>query len=140
MSGADSGRWQMLRAARVETAPDAADPRLRGRTYSIPFQEVWQAVLELVLSQPHWIILGADDTAGVITVETPVPVFGSAHDLTIRVTLDRNAQTRVDAISRTRSGKAGWGLHRRRIDRLFRELDRSLLGAGRHRKHHLATA
>ena len=39
--------WAAIRSNKVVTEYDHWDPRLRGRTYSIPFEQVWQASLAL---------------------------------------------------------------------------------------------
>jgi hypothetical protein len=112
---------------RAMTAPDAADPRLLGRTYAIPFDTVWHAALTLADGGlRHWSVASADDEDGVIeaAVNGRIQRFHSA--VTIRVSLDRDAQTRVDAVSAAIAGKADLGTNARRLDRFFRSLDRDL--------------
>jgi hypothetical protein len=109
------------------TSPSAEDPRLRGRTYAVPFEDVWQAATRLVGGGlKRWELLEADDQEGVIR--------GTAHGITerftsgitVRITLDPDAQTRVDAMSASRTGRAGLGVNGRRLSRFFTRLDRAV--------------
>jgi hypothetical protein len=110
---------------RAETAVGAADPRLRGRTYAVPFDRVWGAALTLAGRLRGWTVLHADDIEGVIRVEARTPLR-FVHDVEIRVGLDANAQTRVDLVSASRTGKADLGKNARRIGKFLRALDRDL--------------
>ncbi len=108
----------------ARTSRNAADPRLRGRTYAIPFDRVWSEAVALAgggLSR--WRLRGADDYEGVIRAEATAWLLRSTADLTIRVVLDGDAQTRVDAEVRNRSGRADLGASARHIARFFRALD-----------------
>ncbi len=118
--------WRGLteNAARTEAA--SPDPRLRGRTYAIPFERVWRAALALAAEPPGWRVVGADDLEGVIRAETTSRLFHRLADVQIRVTLDENAQTRVDARSASRTARADLGANARRLRRFFRRLDRAL--------------
>ncbi len=109
-----------------ETRPDATDPRLRGRTYAIPFDDVWNASLQLAEGGlRRWRLLEADDEKGVIRAEATSPVLRRVSEARIRIVLDENAQTRVDALTRPRTGKPGSGARGRRLIRaFFRSLDR----------------
>ena len=109
-----------------ETRPGATDPRLRGRTYAIPFEDVWNASLQLVEGGlRRWRLLEADDEQGVIRAEATSPVLRRVSEARIRICLDENAQTRVDALTRPRSGKPGSRARGRRlIKAFFRSLDR----------------
>jgi len=51
---------------------------------------------------------------------------GAKGDVRIRITLDRNGQTRVDLRSASRKGKGDFGVNARRIGRFLRALDRRL--------------
>lgn len=115
----------------VETTPDASDPRLRGRTYTVPFEEVWQAALALTGGGLfRWSRHDADDTEGVILASTK-SLAGAVHDIMIRITLDENAQTRVDASAQARKPLTDMGRSRRRLRRFFRALDRRIARARR---------
>lgn len=112
------------------TAPDSGDARLGGRTYAVPFDTVWEAAIALAGGGLRgWSVLGADDEEGVIegAVHGRLQRFNSA--VTIRISLDRDAQTRVDAVSATVSGKADLGTNARRLGRFFRSLDREVENA-----------
>lgn len=116
---------------RAQTAEHEADPRLRGRTYAIPFETVWQAALALASGGlSRWRVIESDDYEGVIQAEAKTLVWRFVDDVTISIRLDENAQTRVDATSASRYGHADLGANARRIGRFFRQLDRRL-GVGR---------
>ena len=109
------------------TSAASPDPRLQGRTYAIPFEDVWQASLELVGGGlKRWEMLEADDREGIIRglARGRVERFTSA--ITVRITLDADAQTRVDALSAARVGRADLGVNSRRLHRYFAALDRRL--------------
>ena len=114
---------------RIATARDARDARLRGRTYAVPFERVWQAAL--ALAGARWHVLHADDVEGVIRAEARRPIFRAIDDVTILVGLDEDAQTRVDALSAARQGFTDFGANARRVRRFFRRLDRALQPAKR---------
>ncbi len=116
-----------LTANRAETAPDHPDRRLRGRTYAISFDRVWKAALRVAGSRMRrWEIADQDDEEGRIAVEATTLLLHYVDDVEVRVTLDENAQTRVDLRSRSRKGKADFGTNARRIGRFLRALDREL--------------
>lgn len=111
----------------AETSPDAEDPRLRGRTYTIPFEDVWRAALSLASGGLRgWHLVSADDREGLIVAEAKTLVFRFVDDVRIRIALDADAQTRVDARSASRAGRVDFGTNARRIARFGRRLDRQL--------------
>lgn len=111
----------------AETRPDERDPRLRGRTYAIPFHEVWNTALRLADGElPRWRIVTADDQEGEIRAEATTRVFRFVDDVTIRMGLDRDGQTRVDLRSASRTGRIDFGTNARRIRRFCRALDTAL--------------
>lgn len=112
---------------RVDTNPAHHDLRLRGRTYAIPFERVWNACLELAGGElPRWWVARADDQRGVIDARQKSLVFRWVDDVRIEVGLDGNAQTRVDVSSRSRKGRGDLGANARRVGRFLRALDRKL--------------
>ena len=109
------------------TTPSAEDPRLRGRTYAIPFEDVWQECLRLVDGGLRgWELREADDEEGVIRGAVRGLTARFASTLTVRVTLDADAQTRVDALAAARSGRYDLGTNVRRLNKFFRALDQGL--------------
>jgi len=116
-----------LTANVAETAPEAEDPRLRGRTYAIPFDAVWRAATDLAGSLRGWTVTGSDDCEGIIQAEARTLVMRFVDDVTIRIRLDENAQTRVDMRSASRKGVGDFGTNARRIGRFMRLLDRRLV-------------
>jgi len=108
----------------AETRRDARDPRLRGRTYSIPFEDVWQAALELVNEGLKGCsVQRANDRDGIIIGEARRRFTRGVDDFTVSVTLDDQAQTRVDVRSIARTEGRDWGANARRIVRFFEQLD-----------------
>lgn len=125
------GLWQAIRVGLTRnvafTAPGAEDERLRGRTYAIPFEDVWQACLRLMGGGlKRWEILESDDQEGIIRGRVHGRVERTNSTFTVRVILDANAQTRVDGLSASRVGRADFGINARRLHRFFRALDRAL--------------
>lgn len=119
--------WRGLTANAATTAPDATDPRLRGRTYAIPFEQVWQAALALADGGlPRWRLLKANDHDGIIRARARTALLGLEADVTIQIGLDADAQTRVDARAARRAVRADLGVNARRIASFFRALDRDL--------------
>jgi len=115
-----------LRINIAETAPEDADPRLRGRTYAVPFERVWQAALAIGGAWRGWNIVEADDYEGIIRAEATTRIFRFVDDVLIRIYLDQDAQTRVDMRSASRKGVGDFGTNARRIGRFMRKLDREL--------------
>ncbi|HEX6559587.1 MAG TPA: DUF1499 domain-containing protein, partial [Longimicrobiales bacterium] len=69
----------------------------------------------------------SDDYDGLIQAEARTLLFRFVDDVVIRITLDADAQTRVDMTSRSRRGGVDLGSNARRISRYLRALDRRLL-------------
>jgi hypothetical protein len=112
---------------RAATDPRATDPRLRGRTYAIPFDDVWSAATRLLSGGlPGWTLVAADDQAGVIEASTRTRLLGLEGFVRIQIGLDENAQTRVDAVSTSATHYGDLGRSARVLARFFRELDRAL--------------
>ncbi|MFV2007198.1 MAG: DUF1499 domain-containing protein [Longimicrobiales bacterium] len=110
----------------AETAPSAEDRRLRGRTYAIPFDRVWNAACAQIDGARGWQLLQADDQVGSIRATATTLVFRFVDDVSLQITLDENGQTRTDMTSRSRKGKGDLGTNVRRIGRFMRRLDRNL--------------
>ena len=114
---------------RAETNPWSEDPRLIGRTYAIPFEEVWRTCMKFVAESGRWRLLQADDLAGFIRVRCTTLIFRFEDILEIRVELDENALTRVDVRAGSKKRRADLGMNVRRVGRFFKKLD-GLLDAG----------
>jgi uncharacterized protein (DUF1499 family) len=110
----------------AETASDADDARLRTRAYTISFDDVWYAALLVAGSLPGWKIINADDRDGRITVEARGRRLGFVDDVSVRIWLDRNAQTHADMRSASRHGILDFGNNARRIESFFVALDAQL--------------
>lgn len=111
----------------AQTAPSAPDPRLRGRTYAVPFDRVWTSALALVGGRLRgWSLIEADDLEGVIRGEAVAPVLRRVSDVTVHVRLDADGQTRVDARSISRTERGDLGANVRLLTRFFEQLDRLL--------------
>jgi hypothetical protein len=117
----------------AETAQAHEDARLRGRTYAIPFEDVWNAALALAsVGQRGWRVVRSDDEEGVINAVART-MRGRTDDIVIRVSLDEDAQTRVDARAVARQGRTDWGRNARRLRRFFRALDSAVVETKRQR-------
>ena len=126
-----SGLIRGLTQNRAETDPRAEDWRLRGRTYAIPFDRVWNAALGLCGGGlPRWSLVSADDHQGVIRARALTRVLRRLQDVRVTIGLDENGQTRVDVASITLNRKRDLGSNPRGIHRFLRELD-GKLGATR---------
>lgn len=114
----------------AHTHPKNPDSRLRGRTYAIPFAKVWSSIVEMAGSDfRRWTTLLADEDVGILRAENRLPILESSDLIEIRISLDENAQTRVDMSSTSREDKGIPGGNARRIRRFFRILDKRV-GAG----------
>lgn len=126
MSGG-GGIWRGLTESAAATSPDQDDARLRGRTYPIPFEQVWQAALHLAGGGLRgWQVLEQDDQRGTIRAEARARFGKAVDDVYVRIYLDRDAQTRVDARAGARDAKRDFGRNARRLRRFFRSLDERL--------------
>ncbi len=121
-----SGLLNALSQNSAQTSEDAEDPRLRGRTYHVPFATVWDEITNMIQTQPRWKLIRADEGSGLIRAEATTRVFRLIDDVRFKVKLDRNALTRVDMWSASRVGKGDLGVNARRIARFYRDLDRRL--------------
>ena len=117
---------QALTTNRAVTDPRSPDPRLRGRTYAIPFDDVWNACLNLVDRNARWTLLQAEDVEGYVRVRCQTPIFRFVDDLEIRIGLDEHALTRVDVSSHSRKRRRDLGANARRIGRFLLRLDLTL--------------
>jgi uncharacterized protein (DUF1499 family) len=121
----------------AETSTDG-DPRLRTRSFGIPFDDVWYAALLVAGSLPRWKVVRADDRDGRIIAEARTRRFGFVDDVLIRIYLDRNAQTHADMRSASRYGIADFGTNARRIEEFFTALDAQLQRWGKDRAKRVA--
>lgn len=118
----------------ARTDPAAADQRLRGRTYAIPFEDVWQGALRLVRGKLRgWSLEFADDREGVVNALVSSPLKWLHGLVEIRIGLDADAQTRVDASSATPAVFHDFGVNARRLRRFFAALDRESVREHRRR-------
>jgi uncharacterized protein (DUF1499 family) len=118
----------------AETAPDEQDPRLRGRTYAIPFDRVWEAARALANGGlRRWQLIESDDYEGIIRATSTTFALRHVDDVVIWIGLDEDAQTRVDVRSASRKGVADLGTNARRIGRFLRALDKQLVQGSKRR-------
>jgi len=118
--------WKAFTTNSAQTHANSEDPRLRGRTYLVPFAQVWDEIVKMVEKRPRWTLISADEASGGIRAEARTLVFRFVDDVQVKVKLDDNALTRVDMWSSSRVGNADLGANARRIAGFFRELDRRL--------------
>jgi cytochrome c biogenesis protein ResB len=118
---------EALTEKEAATAPGAEDPRLRGRTYSITFDRVWEAAITVIRRKLRgWVVVIDDDRAGRIEALATSTFRGIETEVVVSVGLDENGQTRVDVAARTRTERRDWGRSKRLIGRFTRKLDREL--------------
>ena len=111
----------------VRTSPDDPDRRLLGRTYAIPFEDVWQACLALTGGLLRgWHIVRADDQSGRIQALSRPLLFGPPTDIWVEIGLDDNGQTRVDLQAGSQTERGDLGRSRRAVGGFLRRLDRHL--------------
>lgn len=121
-----SGLVRGLTEHAARTDPASLDDRLLGRTYAIPFEEVWQAATRVAGGGIRgWSLWIADDQAGRIEASTN-PLIGPSADIQVTVGLDQNAQTRVDVVSTSRTHRGDLGRSRRNIGLFLSRLDKLL--------------
>lgn len=108
----------------ASTDLQSEDPRLKGRTYAIPFEAVWQASIQLVSAGlGGWSIKSADDHRGVISAHVSGKLISSEVMVRINIKLDANAQTRVDLTATSSTERGDFGRSGRVIARFIRRLD-----------------
>lgn len=125
------GIWRGLTHNRAFTDDESPDPRLRPRTYAVPFAVVWDAALEIARGTPGWAVTASDSLAGEIVAEATTRMWKLVDDVWIRISLDEDGQTRVDVTSASRVGRADLGTNARRIARFLHALDRHAVGGKR---------
>jgi len=112
---------------RFQTDPHASDPRMRGRRFAIPFDQVWTAATRLAAGElPGWGLTWHDDREGVIEARAAKRFLNPEGLVRIRIFLDADAQTCVSMYAGPASGGRDLGASRRRIRRFFAALDREL--------------
>lgn len=120
----------ILRGNRAFTDPESDDPRLRGRTYAVPFARVWDAALHIAGTTRGWTVVSSDPRAGEIVAEARTRLWKFTDDVWVRMSLDEDGQTRVDMTSASRTGSADLGTNARRIARFLHALDTRLQSGG----------
>jgi hypothetical protein len=119
--------WRGLVGSDARTDPGSRDPRLRGRTYAIPFDRVWTAALSLADGGLRgWMLIHCDDVSGVLEAEVVRSLSRRVHRVHVRVGLDPNGQTRVDASVTERVSSLALGGSRRRLRSFLAALDERL--------------
>lgn len=111
----------------AETSPGAEDPRLRGRTYTIPFNDVWETSLHVIRKRLRgWTVVIDNDREGRIDALATSPLRGLETEVVVRIGLDENGQTRVDLETTTRTDVRDYGRCRRLIGHFTKRLDKEL--------------
>ena len=122
-----SGLLRGFTQNRVQTDPASEDRRLRGRTYTIPFDRVWTESVHVARERMRgWTVVCEDDQLGVLEAESATLVLRFIDDIHVSVGLDDDGQTRVDVTSASRAGRGDLGRNPRTIGRYLRRLDRAL--------------
>lgn len=119
--------WQGFTSRSAQSSADSADQGLVGRTYSIPFGTVWDAARRLAAGGLRgWTMTNSDDIAGILEARVRGLVLRFPATIVITVSLDRNAQTRVDLSAEGRHRGGDLRANARRIRRFCSALDRAL--------------
>ena len=122
-----SGLFRRITQNRAHTDPASEDPRLRGRTYAIPFDRVWTESLRVANERMRgWTVTFEDGERGVVEAESATLIWRFVDDVRVSVALDENGQTRVDVSSASRVGRGDLGRNPRTIHQFLRRLDRAL--------------
>jgi hypothetical protein len=122
-----AGVWRAIVGSEAHTDPGSPDPRLRGRTYAIPFDRVWTAAVEIADGGMRgWRLVRSDDVSGVLEAEAIRFLPRRVNHVRVRVGLDENGQTRVDAQLAEGGDSFALGGNRRRLLRFMRTLDKRL--------------
>jgi hypothetical protein len=119
--------WKAITSRTARSGASAGQSHLERRTYGIPFATVWEVALRLASGGLRgWTKEGANDLSGIIEASVRGLVLPLTADAVISITLDDNAQTRVDVSVRARHWPAWLGACALRTRRLVRTLDRAL--------------
>lgn len=110
----------------IKTDPRHADPSLRGRRYSIPYETVWEGIVSVLGRTARCRISESDDEAGLVRAEITRRLPKAVDDVEIRVGLDRDVQTWVSMSSVAREGRFDLGANERRVRAFFESLDREV--------------
>jgi hypothetical protein len=99
-----------------------------GRTYSVPFARVWDAIVAEIRDRSRWQLVHSDEGLGLLTITCRSRLQRRVDDLAIWVSLDENGFTKVDLRSGPRATeKRPDGplkpSHSRRITSLLAALD-----------------
>ncbi len=119
--------WHGLTSSSAHSSWNSGIPGLSGRTYAIPFGTVWEAAVRLAAGGLRgWAVTASDDLAGIVEarVRGLLRLFPAA--VVITVSLDDDAQTRVDLAAEGRHRGGDLGVNASRIRRFFSALDRAL--------------
>jgi hypothetical protein len=119
--------WRALVGSDVRTDQGSPDPSLRGRTYAISFERVWAVALAVADGGLRgWKVVRSDDVRGLLEAEAQSSITKRISDVRIKVGLDSNGQTRVDAQASERKSAVELGGNRRRVKRFMAALDQQL--------------
>ncbi len=104
-------------------------PASAARTYAVPFDRVWTEAKRLCSGGLRsWSLLEIDEREGTLRAEAPAFLGRAVDDVHVRVTLDEDAQTRLNVEARVRGGGRDWGRNSRRIGTFLNRLDTALAG------------
>lgn len=118
-TGSEDARRRELSDTRAPGGPE-------GRTYTVPFADVWDAATADIRGRRGWEIVHADEERGLLTVVCRSRFRRSSDDLNVWVRLDEYGLTRVDARAGSREGRLSPGANRRRVVELLEALDEAL--------------
>ncbi|MFQ5747156.1 MAG: DUF1499 domain-containing protein [Gemmatimonadota bacterium] len=107
----------------TDAIADTREGEPPGRTYAVPFAEVWDALLRDVGARRGWTLVHADEEMGLLTALCRSLRPHRPDDLSVWVALDENGLTRVEVRSAPRAPGGDLGVNRRRVLSLLARLD-----------------
>lgn len=116
-----------LRRLFAETVADTRRGDVRpGRTYAVPFADVWDALVRDIRRRRGWRLVHADEELGLLTALCRSVRPRRPDDLSVWVALDENGLTSVEVRSASRGPGGDLGANRRRVRSLLARLDRAV--------------
>ncbi|MFQ5596793.1 MAG: M28 family peptidase [Nitrospiria bacterium] len=119
--------WKALTEHRAKTLPDHPDPTLRTRRYRLPYENVFQLVVQTLEALPQWTPVHQDPQAGAIRAERHTRIFRFIDDVHIIIiaTKKGNHDIVLNLESTSRVGKGDLGQNARNIREFLNEMDRA---------------
>lgn len=111
---------------RVETGRTIEYPHLLPRVFQLDYARIYEEALSAAREQQAWTLTGEDQSTGVITATTTMPVTGWNHTVTIQVIKRSEFVSRIHVISENTDAPGDLGHNARLIEGYYKALDRRL--------------